>query len=67
MGRETPSSVHRIGSLAWTMTGPSEEGVEPQLVKMKVMGEMMGKLSKLKEENVLLVAATLRPLFVFLC
>jgi len=42
----------------------SGEGVGPQeyiLVKMQVVGEMKGKMSKLKGEKVFLVAATLRP------
>ena len=42
----------------------SGEGVGPQeytLVKMKVVGEMKGKISKLNGEKVFLVAATLRP------
>ena len=42
----------------------SGEGVGPQeytLIKMKVTGEMQGKLSSLAKEKVFLVAATLRP------
>eukprot|EP00092_Neocalanus_flemingeri_P034373 GFUD01037380.1.p1 GENE.GFUD01037380.1~~GFUD01037380.1.p1 ORF type:complete len:1177 (+),score=448.54 GFUD01037380.1:84-3614(+) len=42
----------------------SGEGIGPQeyiLVKMEVVGEMMGKMAKLKGEKVFLVAATLRP------
>merc|ERR1719508_342862 len=42
----------------------SGEGVGPQdyvLIKMKVEGEMKGKMAKLKGEKVFLVAATLRP------
>eukprot|EP00092_Neocalanus_flemingeri_P105682 GFUD01135485.1.p1 GENE.GFUD01135485.1~~GFUD01135485.1.p1 ORF type:complete len:1177 (+),score=443.87 GFUD01135485.1:130-3660(+) len=42
----------------------SGEGIGPQeyiLVKMEVVGEMKGKMAKLKGEKVFLVAATLRP------
>ena len=42
----------------------SGEGVGPQeytLIKMKVTGQMKGKLAPLAKENIFLVAATLRP------